>query len=719
MAKMERAKKKLQVVDSGLGRSNRTDQSESKEALAKAGAGNQEKIAISDIYPKKAGDKQPHIGYEVSKTALINRLNYINFKDGTLLFNFQHRKYEKTITRLAKPQPCMGDTLDCLWSDSDNFHHLEHSYDFKFFLLDDGNKLLRVEPEIERLDSKGIRLILPEKCYEVSSRATARHLCREVRAQLIQNSSVFTGKLLEFNATALRVEINTAAPQTFDWIAPASPVNIILSNDQETLYAGECKITRQTDGKQTRTYILEPLKQEIQRFKNKEYRSFRYELTPSPNIIFTHPFTHTIFNLKVIDLSGLGFAVEEDENNSVLLPGMFLPEVELSFANSFKINCKAQVVYRKVVEEEKNGNWIKCGLALLDIDSHDHVKLLSILHQSRDRDSYICNKVNMDALWDFLFETGFIYPHKYAFIQKNKDEIKKTYEKLYTQNPHIARHFIYQIRGRIMGHMAMIRFYNKTWLIYHHAARKSALNKAGLAVLDQVGRLGNASHQLLSLHMDYLMCYYRPENKFPSRVFGGAARSINNIKGCSIDTFTYFHHRKETGTNARLPHPWSLTDVHKEDIQELENFYQHTADGIMLDALDLKPERINIEGLAEEYHGLGLKRGRHLYALRDNGQLKAIVMVNIADLGLNLSELTNCIKIFVLDSQNLPKEIIFTVISTVENSFPQDEIPVLLFPAAYADNQGIACEKHYNLWVINLQYTDPYFRYLNRLLRFV
>ena len=154
-------------------------------------------------------------------------------------------------------------------------------------------------------------------------------------------------------------------------------------------------------------------------------------------------------------------------------------------------------------------------------------------------------------------------------------------------------------------------------------------------------------------------------------------------------------------------------------MQELENFYQHTADGIMLDALDLKPERINIEGLAEEYHGLGLKRGRHLYALRDNGQLKAIVMVNIADLGLNLSELTNCIKIFVLDSQNLPKEIIFTVISTVENSFPQDEIPVLLFPAAYADNQGIACEKHYNLWVINLQYTDPYFRYLNRLLRFV
>jgi hypothetical protein len=234
-----------------------------------------------------------------------------------------------------------------------------------------------------------------------------------------------------------------------------------------------------------------------------------------------------------------------------------------------------------------------------------------------------------------------------------------------------------------------------------------------------VGRLGNASHQLLSLHMDYLMCYYRPENKFPSRVFGGAARSINDNKGCSIDTFAYFHHQKAAGANAALPHPWRLTDVYAEDIRELENFYQHIADGIMLDALDLKPERTNIDGLAGEYHNLGLQRGRHLYSLRENGQLKAIVMVNVADLGLNLSDLTNCIKIFVLDGHNLPREIFTTVISTVADSLMQDEIPVLLYPAIYAEDQNINYEKHYNLWVINLQYTDPYFKYLNRLLRFV
>jgi hypothetical protein len=716
---MESAKKSLQLIDPNIVISDQSSQSLADESLPKARVSDQEKTELSKIIPQETGDRQQQAGNEVAKTLLINKLNYINFQDGTLLINFKHRKYDKTVTRLAKPMPCLGDTLDCVWTKSDNLSHLQNSYQFTNLLLVDGNKLLLVEPELIRLDNDGIRLLLPEICYEISSRATTRHSCEGISVQLIQHSSIFSGKLLDFNANALRVELTTAAPQTFGWITPDAPVNIIVSNAHEILYSGECKIIRQTGGRQTRTYILEPLKHEIQRFKNKEYRSFRYELTPSPNIIFKHPFTNTIFNLKVIDLSGLGFSVEEDENNAVLLPGLVLPEVELSFANSFKINCKAQVVYRKAFDEEKGEKWIKCGLALLDIDSRDHVKLLSLLHQSKDRDSYICNKVNMDDLWDFLFETGFIYPHKYAFIQKNKKEIKETYEKLYTQNPQIARHFIYQVRGRIMGHMAMIRFYNKTWLIHHHAARKSALNKAGLIVLDQVGRLGNASHQLLSLHMDYLMCYYRPENKFPSRVFGGAARSINDLKGCSIDTFAYFHHQKNSVANRELPRSWQLSETQIEDLQELEGFYQYLSGGILIEALDLIPERLNIDSLTGEYRSLGLKRDRHLYSLRENGHLKAVVMVSIADLGLNLSDLTNCIKIFVLDGNNLPKDIFCAVLSTVAKAFQQDEVPVLLFPAVYADNQDISYEKHYNLWVINLQYTDPYFKYLNRLLRFV
>jgi hypothetical protein len=353
------------------------------------------------------------------------------------------------------------------------------------------------------------------------------------------------------------------------------------------------------------------------------------------------------------------------------------------------------------------------------MDIQDHVKLVALLDQAKDKNSYICSNVNLDELWNFFFDTGFIYPDKYAFIQKNKDQIKKTYERLYSNNPHIARHFIYQDKGRILGHMAMIRFYENTWLIQHHAARKSSRNKAGLVVLDQIGRMLNDSNRLYSLHMDYVICYYRSSNKFPSRIFGGAAKSINDPKACSIDRFAYYHYQNTSRHMSALPKSWEFSSTRAEDLQELEDFYEHSSGGLMLEALDLKADKFDCDSLAAQYHRVGLTRERHFYSLKKNGNLKAVITAVLSDVGLNLSDLTNCIKVFVLDPKGLTPDILNTIFSLLSKRFQRKEMAILLYPAAYVDEQLIVYEKLYNLWVCRVQSSDEYFRYLNRLLRFV
>lgn len=508
-------------------------------------------------------------------------------------------------------------------------------------------------------------------------------------------------------------------PQTFDWLNPEQPVNIVLSDPVFTYYSGECKVIRHTRGHRTGNYILEPLKKEIQRFKHKEFRSERYELTPSPNIVFKHPFTKMRIDLKVVDLSGAGFSVEEDEGNTALLPGMILPELVLNFADSYKIKCTGQVVFRKSMIAATGQKWIKCGLALLDMDIRDHLKLISLLHQTKDKNSYICNDIDLDKLWDFFFETGFIYPDKYAAIQKNKKQIKETYAKIYTRNPQIARHFIYQDKGTIFGHMAMLRFYENSWLIHHHAARKSNLNRAGLIVLDQIGRMTNDSHRLYSLHMDYLICYYRPENKFPSRVFGGVAKSVKDPKRFSLDGFAYLHIKNLARPQLKLPADWQISDTRPDDLRNLADFYEHISGGLMLDAIDLTPEKLDCDELRKEYSKAGLIRQRQLYSLKKDGGLKAIFLVNTSNVGLNLSDITNCVKIFVTDSEQLDADILRAAVSAVAEITGKDDFPTLLYPAAFAVEQQIHYEKIYNLWIINLQYSDEYFRYLGRLLRFL
>jgi len=484
-----------------------------------------------------------------------------------------------------------------------------------------------------------------------------------------------------------------------------------LSDGSESLYSGECRIIRQSSSQKTRDYVLEPLCHEIQRFKPKEFRSSRQKLIPSPNIIFKHPFTKKVVNLKVLDMSGSGFSVEEDAQNAVLLAGMLIPELVLSFANSFEIKCKLQVVCRTPCEEEGN-NSVKCGLLILDMDIQDHVRFMGILDQARNRNSYISNKVDMDDLWNFFFETGFVNPEKYSYIQKNKEEIKETYEKIYTRSPNIARHFIYQDKGRIMAHMAMLRFYENSWLIHHHAA-SSASFKSGLIVLNQISHYVNNLKNLFSAHLNFVFCYYRPENNFPNRIFGGVAENIKNPKGCSLDTFAYFHLRKIFDNEADMPKGWELTETRSEDLLELESFYEYESGGLMIHALDLEPGIDGIDGLSKEYQRLGFKRERHLFSLKKDGDPKAIIIVNIADIALNLSNLTNCIKILVLEPEELPKDIFYLIISMLHIKFKQNELPVLLYPAGYAESHSIPFEKLYNLWVLDVQYLDQYFKFCN------
>ncbi len=202
---------------------------------------------------------------------------------------------------------------------------------------------------------------LPETCYEISSRKVARHSCKGIIVQFIQSSSFFYGSLIDFNAVSFCVELTTVPPQTFRWLDNNLTVNIIFSDKTETLYAGECKISRNTREHKTRKYVLKPIKSQIQRYQHKDHRSTRQEIVPSPDIIFRHPFTKNLVSLKVIDISGSGFSVEEEENSAVLLPGMIIPELELNFAERSTIKCKAQVLYRQISYGGQRGVRIKCG----------------------------------------------------------------------------------------------------------------------------------------------------------------------------------------------------------------------------------------------------------------------------------------------------------------------------------------------------------------------
>ncbi len=657
---------------------------------------------------------------QISQRQLINKLNYINFRDKPLYVNFRHKQYHRALSIKAKPKPCQDNRLTCLWQqDAGSIIDQPDSFNFQNILIPDGKRFLVAEPDVLEISRGAIRFILPETCNAADARSARRHPCRDVNVYVTHNGALFYGSMIDFSAFFFRVKIQTTPPQTFDWMDADLPVNVILFDGSQTIYSGECRITKQTHGHKDRYWVMEPVKRNIRRFRPKEFRSSRHHMVPLPTINFSHPFSKQTISLDVLNLSGSGLAVEEEYGQAVLFPGLIIPALEIRFGDGSYTTCTAQIIYSQANDSDSTGSILRCGVAILDMPIEDHIKVLALLHQVNDKNAHVCNRVNLDDLWNFFFETGFIYPEKYEFIEKNKEQIKQTYVKLYSESPKIARHFIHRKKGRILGHVAMLRFYQRTWLIHHHAAIRSTFNKSGLVVLNQIGKFANDSHRLPSIKMQYLACYYQPTNKFPARIFGGAKQSINNSDGCSTDRFAYFHQKATPQTEVNPPEGWRLRRVRTEDLLDLQSVYEKKAGGLMIRAMGLGVESDDFDDLANDYREIGLIRDRHLLALEKNGELKAVVMVNLSDLGLNMSDLTNCITIFILNRTELFANIIHFISAQLVRQFNQPYLPVLLYPSTDAEAMQIQFEKEYIFWALNTNYGDGYFRYINRLLKFI
>ncbi len=632
-----------------------------------------------------------------------------------MIVRFRHATLDRWIRLEAIPDPCQDEEASCRWTRQTTPLKVPSHYRFQDIIIPEGHSLIIVVPEDHRWDSLGGNFRLPRDGVRINARRTRRYPSSGVKAELIQDGIRFEGRLIDFSSLSLRVDLELGLAQSFSWICSETPLMLILSDDQGTVFAGNCRLIRGC--RETASLLLEPLSKETQRFARKSHRSGRVIVTPAPNLIFNHPLIGRRFEVSVLDLSGTGLSIQTPLDQDVLLPGLIIRHVRLVFSGGTALTFRAQVIYSNRIKSD-GLELMQCGLAILDISPRAHTQLLSMLYQVKEPNAYIDHPQDMEALWRFFFETGFIYPSKYVFFHKFKKCIQATYEKLYRQHPDIARHFTYQRMGRVLGHMAMLRFYRRAWMIQHHAANTRESHRAGLIVLEQIGRFINDSHRLGPICMDYVFCLYRPENKFPSRVFGSAAKSIADPQICSTDTFAYLHFTPQPLSRLKPAGPgWRLTASSDEDLAELEAAYiAHSGNGGLIRAFDLKPGKQDMKDLSGAYQSIGLMRQRLLYTLRRDDCPAAVLMCNRSDFGLNMSDLTNCVQIFVIDSRILTPDILHRAISRIADWYNGQKFPIMIYPEEAASRCAISAEKRYTAWVLDLDYTDRYFDYVSRLI---
>jgi hypothetical protein len=541
----------------------------------------------------------------------------------------------------------------------------------------------------------------------LGQRRARRYLCQGIEVEVVQNGFWAQGRLVDFSALAFGVEVSPETVGSFRWFNADSPSTVHLYRNGQMIFSASCHCIRQTSDQAARNIVFAPATSQASPVLKKKSRTQRVVVSPMPNITFDHPATRKKIQLDSYELSTSGFAVYVSAEEDVLMAGMIIPDLTINYGGALKIQCKAQVLYRG--EETKES--IRYGFVILDMDVVNYNRLSHIIMNIIDPNTHIADEVDVDQLWKFLFESGFIYPKKYDLVHSRRQSMKEIYRRLYRDNPEIITQVTYQRNGRIYGHVSMIRSYERTWMVHHLAAVTLDNKRVGLQILKQIVRYFDGLYRLPAFGMDYMMFYFRPENRFPDHFFGGFARHFNNPSACSLDLFSYLSY-PTSGVPQPLPKEWSLEPFMSSDIGEIDRFYKNVSGGLLLKVLRLDKEQEDTESLSQLYARHGFNRSYQSFSLKHNGMLKAVLIVNQSDPGISLSDFLNGIKVIVNDEAGLPWEMLSAAISQLAGSFTIDKIPVLVYPSSYFEAKGVPCGKKYNLWILDVYYGKEYGEYM-------
>jgi len=641
----------------------------------------------------------------IDRIKLINILNHLHFKGESLHLLVNHGRYPEGILAEVISEPCVGGRLICRWAKGYAGYNLEQ-YKFQYLVAFHEQSVILVPAGETDVTDGCLSIPIPDISFVISQRQFPRFFCKDVKAELWQNGFQANGELIDFGPHAFKICVQASPPSSFHWYNIDVPASVNLYEGADVFYSGICKTMYLKNRGNYREIVLLPMADHIQRFSPKSLRNPRRQSMPSFYAVFEHPFTKKQIKREIFDISTAGFSILDEQAEAVLMPGMIIPRLSINFAGIANISCKAQVIYHR-----EEGSNVRFGIAILDMDLKNLNRFHQLITNIPGTPQGMINDVDLDQLWELFFESNFIYPEKYSHLHAFRKSFQETYRKLYGGSSEVAKHFIYQKNGRIFSHISLIRAYERTWMGHHHAARPEEGRHTGLIVLKMLLGYLYDMHRFPSASLDYYICYYRPGNRFTERIYSGFAKEIANRGLCSMDLFTYISYEKDEKIPL-LPEDWSVGECTNADSFEFKRFYSHYSGGLLLDVLSLD-DHDSEKSLEKIYSSEGFTRSYKAFSLYHEGELKAVLIKEESDTAMNLSDLLNGFKIFIMDNE-LPSEIIFSAVESLTENYKADFLPLMFYPAEYAENKGIASAKQYILWIFDAQIGSEFVGYLSR-----
>lgn len=410
----------------------------------------------------------------------------------------------------------------------------------------------------------------------------------------------------------------------------------------------------------------------------------------------------------VRDLSGTGLSFDIAPEHELMPLGAELTDVRLSVGDD-TIRLRGQV--KNLARVGSSQGLLRCGVAFVAVDDVTRVRMADVVMRARFPEATDGGTVSVDELWQFFLDSHFVYPDKAAALAPMMADVRHTLERLYAQPSRVFKAVVCRKEDKPIGHLSMLRAYQSTFVAQHLAAAPGTLVGAML-------NLAAGEYIDQNVDLQFFKAYFRPENKWPQRVFGGFAAKIHDPRLSDFRTFGYVSCPTDKPILGSTD--LAVIEARPHDLRVVERYFVQHEQDLVLRSDDLTRAALTLADLGEQYRSLGLERRRRvLVALRDDVPV-GFALAELSSVGLNLSELTSAFRIYVLpecaDAQSVRRGLLRGVLDLYRAAGRPLAVGLVAQSDLAAFEQlGLPISKRYSSWTCRRELLPRFFEHVNRI----
>lgn len=375
----------------------------------------------------------------------------------------------------------------------------------------------------------------------------------------------------------------------------------------------------------------------------------RVPAPPQTTVSFAHPVWPELrMTRSVCDLSLGGLSVSTGAVEDLLYPGLLIDDMQIAWKRGQVLRVMAQVRH---VSPAIHGEGQTCGLSIVHEDGRELPWAREVWDALHPRTRV--GQPWQDDVWDLCVASGYLglSDKEVGDFEALRPRFVAANRKLATA-PGIGCQVTWPTQDRVEATISHLKVWRHAWLVHQLARYNEArpLWVSGDEILRDV-YLRGYEHALLDRDARWHVGYVQDAAKWSRLVhYDFPLRYADSDRACIVP-FRAWEGRCDSAPAAPFPLPpgTEVTWATAPDLCTLLEHVHTTRPRPYVEANDYLLQRFDLADVKRLWRRAGLERDRQVIVARNDGQLRAAAVLELAEDGLHLYGLLDIVRLFELE----------------------------------------------------------------------